>query len=74
MINSSNSGVLYDNKDLFSMEGAVEIVTPDGYQLNAEKVDVKRSDLGFCLWSCERWPSGTPRRIFRNQTLTNRCA
>jgi len=38
---ASNSGLLYDDKGLFSMEGAVEIVTSDGYQLNAEKVDVK---------------------------------
>ena len=36
----ADSGLLQNGSDLLSMEGAVEITTSDGYQLNAQKVDV----------------------------------
>lgn len=37
----SDSGILRNESDLFSMEGDVEIVTSDGYQFNAHKADVR---------------------------------
>ena len=36
----ADSGLLQNGSDLLSMEGAVEITTSDGFQLNAQKVDV----------------------------------
>ena len=38
---TSDSGLLRNKTDLFSMEGGVEILTSDGYQFNAQKVNVR---------------------------------
>ena len=38
---NSNSGLLKNDSETMTMKGAVEIITSDGYSLNASKLDVK---------------------------------
>lgn len=37
----SDSGFLYDDTEMVVMEGSVSVISTDGYQLNASKIDAK---------------------------------
>ena len=58
---NSNSGLLKNDSETMTMKGAVEIITSDGYSLNASKLDVKLDQTWAFAYGPVRGltPSGT---------------